>query len=290
MLEFKGRRLFDTELGYGITALASRWDYYRYDDAPPPGPNEWERIQVGEYRTLRYGGAVSVGSQIARLGNATVDYTWQKVETQNLENSADLEESFTLGMVRFATLLDNKDRYPFPTRGILLSMGLEIAAGALGGSVNYTAFRGVYEFYSPIVGQLVLHPKVTVGFADNTMPLAQQFHLGGRESFFGLHEDDSRGRQLFVVNLELRQRLPFEIFFETYIRLRYDLGTISTQPEALKFSTFRHALGMEAAFDTPIGPAVFAAGKAFFFSRNLPENPLQSGPLLLYMTIGYQIF
>ena len=290
MLEFKGRRLFGTELGYGITALAARWDFYRYDDAPPPGPNEWERIQVGEYRTLRYGGAVSVGSQIARLGNATVDYTWQKVETQNLENSADLEESFTLGMVRFATLLDNKDRYPFPTRGILLSMGLEIAAGALGGSVNYTAFRGVYEFYSPIVGQLVLHPKVTVGFADNTMPLAQQFHLGGRESFFGLHEDDSRGRQLFVVNLELRQRLPFEIFFETYIRLRYDLGTISTQPEALKFSTFRHALGMEAAFDTPIGPAVFAAGKAFFFSRNLPENPLQSGPLLLYMTIGYQIF
>jgi NTE family protein len=136
----------------------------------------------------------------------------------------------------------------------------------------------------------VFHPKVTLGFADKTMPLAQQFHLGGRESFFGLHEDDSRGRQLFLVNLELRQKLPFRIFFDTYLRLRYDVGTISTQPEALKFSTFRHALGVEAAFETPIGPAIFAAGKAFTFSRDLPENPIQSGPLLLYMTIGYQIF
>jgi hypothetical protein len=44
---------------------------------------------------------------------------------------------------------------------------------------------------------------------------------------------------------------------------------------------------VELALDTPIGPAVFSVGKGFYFGRDLPNNPMQEGPLLLYFMFGY---
>ena len=71
-------------------------------------------------------------------------------------------------------------------------------------------------------------------------------------------------------------------------RLLKDLGTISEVPEEIKFSTFRHGLGLELAFDTPIGQAALGVGKSFYFNGYLPNNPVQQGPLLWYFVIGYQ--
>jgi NTE family protein len=288
--EYKGRRLFDTDLSFSLSAMYQSWDTYLYTDGPPPGTDQWERVQAGEYSDIRYGMKFSFGSNLERLGNASIDYILQNVRTTNIQNCENLEDRFVLSMLRLGTVIDTKNKYPFPTKGLNLGLSFEVASEALGGSVMYNAIRGTYEWYSTIVGKLVLHPRITVGFADKTMPLAQEFRLGGRESMFGVQEDDRRGRQLFLVNLELRQGLPFKIFFDTYLRLRFDLGTISEVPEALKLNTFRQGIGLEIALDTPIGPAIFSAGKGFYFSKDLPENPVQEGPLLLYFCIGYQMF
>jgi outer membrane protein assembly factor BamA len=121
------------------------------------------------------------------------------------------------------------------------------------------------------------------------MPVAQQFRLGGRESFFGLHEDDRFGRQLLLVNLEYRYRLPFSIVFDSYLRGRFDVVTLSSFPEELKFATLRYGIGVELALATPIGPASIGTGESFYFGKNLPENPLQEGPFLFYLMIGYSL-
>jgi len=104
-----------------------------------------------------------------------------------------------------------------------------------------------------------------------------------------VNEDDRRGRQMLLLNLEYRFLLPVRIVFDSYIRLRYDLGSISDVPEEIKFSTFRHGLGAELALDSPVGPVVLAVGKSFAFVRDLPENPLQVGPFLFYFLVGYQL-
>jgi hypothetical protein len=83
--------------------------------------------------------------------------------------------------------------------------------------------------------------------------------------------------------------MPFTLLFDTYLHGRYDLATISEVPEEIKFSTLRHAIGLELSLDTPIGAAYVGAGNAFYFSRDLPENPLQLGPLLFYFSIGYEM-
>jgi outer membrane protein assembly factor BamA len=191
--------------------------------------------------------------------------------------------------VRLSTVLDTKDQYYFSTTGIGLRLSYEFALGSLGGSVGYNAVRVSYEAFSPLSNRMTFHWRFQLGFADKTMPLTQQFRLGGRDSFFGLREDDRRGRQVVLVNAEIRYASPVRIVFDTYLRLRYDLGTISAVPEELKFKNFIHGIGGEIAFDTPIGPAMFGAGRAFVLSRNLPDNPVQQGPFLFYFSLGYQL-
>jgi NTE family protein len=289
VLEYKAHRLFDTYLTFSLSGFYSARNSYIYDDAPEPSPNHWDRIQVGEYRDIHYGGRLVFGTQVERFGTVTADLILQNIQVKSLENAKTLEDRYRLSMVRIGSVVDSKDSYPFPQSGIGMNISYEFAFKGLGSERGYNAFKMMYESYSTWGGRHTFHPKLTLGFADQTMPLSQQFRLGGRETFFGLHEDDRTGRQLLLLNLEYRYHLPVSILFDTYCSVRYDIGTISEIPEDVKFNTLRHGIGAEISFDSPFGPAIFGVGKSFHLSRNLPENPIQQGPLLFYFMIGYQM-
>jgi NTE family protein len=287
MLEYKAHRLFGTYLTLSANTFYRTYNTYTYADAPVTEENHWERVQVGEYKDIRYGATVSFGSQLERLGNATAELTLQNVRLANIENAAGLEERYRLVTLRAGTVVDSKDNYPFANSGVGLSMFYEFASEDLGSEVGYNALSVMWESYATWGTRHTFHPRITMGFADRTMPLSQQFRLGGRETFFGLREDDQRGRELLLLNLEYRYLFPFRLIFETYLRLRYDLGSISTVPEEIKFSTLRHGVGSELVLRTPIGPASIGVGRSFYLSKNLPENPVQWGPVLFYFALGY---
>ncbi len=289
ILEYKAHRLLNTILTFGISAFYSVFDTYVYGDAKQTRLNHWERVRIGEYRDKRYGGRLVFGAQLERVGNTTVELSLQKVRIKSKENTESLEQHYRLSRVRFGTVVDSKDSYPFPTTGIGLNISYEFAIEGLGSEVSYNALKVVYESYTTWRNRHTFHPKLTIGFADRTMPLGEQFRLGGRGSMFGTREDDRRGRQLLLLNIEYRYRLPFRILFDTFLRVRYDLGNISTVPEEIKFATLRHGVGAELALDTPVGQAAFGVGKSFFFGRELPNNPAQWGPFLFYFVIGYQL-
>ncbi|MEW6509604.1 MAG: patatin-like phospholipase family protein [Bacteroidota bacterium] len=288
VLEYKARRLFDSYLTVGVGGFYRMKQSYLYADNPSSPPNRWYRDRVGEYREARYGATVSFGSQLERLGNASVELILQNVRVTSLDRADVLEESYRLNMIRLGTVIDTKDRFPFPTVGVGLDLSYEFAFEGIGSERSYNALRVMYETYSTWGVRHTLHPRFTMGFADKTMPFAQQFRLGGRDNFFGLREDDRRGRQLLLLNLEYRYFVPFRILFDAYLRVRYDLGTISAVPEEIKFSTLRHGVGAEFALDTPVGQAAIGVGKSFYFLRDLPQNPLQEGPFVFYFAIGYQ--
>ena len=111
--------------------------------------------------------------------------------------------------------------------------------------------------------------------------------MGGQESFFGMHDFEFRGRQIFLASLLYRYKIPVKIFFDTYFKLRYDLGSTWAEQEQIKFKELRHGIGVALSFDTPIGPAEFAVGKSFLFRKDLPQNPISWGDTLLYFSIGY---
>lgn len=289
VLEYKARRLFDSYLSLSLGGFYRILDSYRYVDAPSTQSNHWARDRIGEYRDVRYGISLVFGGQLERLGNASVELLLQNVKIQNIDRTEALAEQERLAMIRLGTIVDTKDRFPFPTRGVGLNLSYEFAFEGLGSDISYNALRVSYESYTTWGRRHTFHPRATMGFADKTMPFAQQFRLGGRESFFGLREDDSRGRQLLLLNLEYRYLLPFRILFDSYARFRYDLGAISAVPEEIKFNTLRHGLGGELALDTPVGQAAFGFGKSFFFNPDLLGNPLQEGPFVFYFMIGYQL-
>jgi NTE family protein len=288
-LGFKAHRLFTTYLTFNISGFYSSFDSYFYGDAPPAKENHWEREKLGEYRDERFGGRLVFGTQLEKFGNATVDFSLQDVRIKDLENAQTLTDHYRLSMVRLGSTIDSKDSYPFPTFGFGMNVSYEVALKALGSQEGYNALRFMYESYSTFGDRHTLHPKFTLGFADRTMPPGEQFRLGGRESMFGTREDDRRGRQLFLFNLEYRYHLPVRLLFDSFFRMRFDMGSISAYPEDLKFATLRYGLGVELALDTPVGPAAVAMGKSFYFGRDLPENPIQQGPLLFYFMIGYQL-
>jgi len=126
-----------------------------------------------------------------------------------------------------------------------------------------------------------------MGFADKTMPITEEYSLGGQDMFFGMRKNEYRGRQIFLTSLEYRYKLPVKIFFDTYISARYDLGSIWPERDDIRFKDLRHGIGATISFDTPIGPADFSVGKSFKFIKNLPENPISWGNTEFYFSIGY---
>jgi len=82
-----------------------------------------------------------------------------------------------------------------------MNISWETASSIGAGDIGYSKLFLSYEWFSTYLEGQTLHPKIVFGFADQTLPLSQQFYLGGEDSFYGLNEDDSRGRQIFVINV-----------------------------------------------------------------------------------------
>lgn len=279
-------RIFNTYLSLSSEVSFHSRDVSTYRDDPGTSATSWDRVENGKYRQSRYGWSLSFGSDVERLGNVAATLRIENQEISAVSGEGYVPERYTFASLKLQSTIDTKDKFLFPTGGMLMVASYEAALRGLGSEVAFGKFGFAYEsFLTPIRGQTI-HPKITFGFADATLPIAEQYSLGGFNSFSGLLEDDSRGRQLFLVNLEYRCALPFKVLFDTYIKARYDLGTISLVPEELKFNSFRHGLGLSVALDTPLGEAAFGMGKSFYFRRDLPNSPVSTGPLEFYFSIG----
>jgi NTE family protein len=157
----------------------------------------------------------------------------------------------------------------------------------LGGEIGFTSIGFDYKNYFTINDVHTFAPRVMMGFGDKTLPLSQQYSLGGQNSFFGMRDNEFRGRQIFLSSLEYTVQMPIDIFFDTYFRFRYDLGSIWEEQEQIRFKDLRHGIGASISFDTPIGPADFSVGRSFLFIKDLPDNPVSWGNVLFYFSIGY---
>jgi NTE family protein len=288
--EFKATRIFDSYLTFNLRGYYKLYDYYTYDYAPSDNDIHWSRYRTGEYREEHEGVSAAFGTQLERLGRMTVE---GRVENQRLWNSSGQPlvgtEYFGVSSIKVTTTVDTKDRYPFPREGVLMNLSYESAFVKVIQAVGFTKFLFSYEFFQTAFGTQTIHPKILVGLADQTLPITEQFTLGGQNSFFGLAENDSRGRQIFVASLEYQWKLPIRVFFDTYLKARYDLGSIWPSPDQIRLVDLRHGIGISLGLDTPIGPAEFSVGKSFFTRIDILNNPVSYGPFVTYFSIGYDL-
>ncbi len=287
ILEQKANRIFNTYFTYKVNAFYKLKDIFVYKDKPTGSDKRFSRINEGEYRQINYGLSLALGTQVGRFGNLIFEGKYQTDKIKNIQLSSVEPYEFKTASLKISSTIDTQDKFPYPEKGIYFNGFYETAQTFLGGNISYTNFGFEYRNYFSSNPVHVISPKFILGFADKTTPLGQQFSIGGQESFFGMHEYEFRGRQIFLASLMYRYKLPFKIFFDTYFKFRYDLGNTWAEQEQIRFKDLRHGIGGAVSFATPIGPAEFAVGRSFLFRKDLPENPISWGDVLFYFSIGY---
>lgn len=286
ILEQKANRVFDTYFTYKLNTFYKFNDVRVYSDAPAEKENNFSREETGKYRQIFYGLSLGVGTQVGRFGNLIFEGRYQFDEIKNIDNEPTNPYKSKIVSLKISTTIDTQDKYPFTENGVYFNGFYETAASILGGEIGYSMINLEYKSYFALSSTSVISPKISFGFADKTLPLSEQFSIGGQESFFGMHLNEYRGRQIFLASLMYRYKLPFIIFFDTYLKARYDLGSTWEQQEQIRFKDLRHGIGGAIAFDTPIGPAEFAVGRSFLLKKDQP-GVVSWGDVLFYFSIGY---
>lgn len=287
ILEHKVNRLFDTYLTYKLRAFYGFEDIYTYVEEPQQSQSEFENKKTGEYRYVYSGASFAIGTQVRKFGTLIAELKYIHDKIKDKANYSGTAYDLDLFSLKFALNIDSQDRYPYPTNGLRINSFYETGQTLLAGDVGFSKLYIDYKGYMSFDESFIFSPSFAIGFADETLPLSQQFSFGGQHKFFGFRENEYRGRQIFTTALEYRYKLPIKLFFDTYAKARYDLGSIWTQPEDIKFKDFMHGIGFTLSFDTPIGPADFSVGKGFIVKQVFSDNILSWGPTTFYFSIGY---
>jgi len=284
--ELKMTRVFNTYLTFNLKGYSIVRDINFYEDGPTNNSRRFERIRTGEYEERRVGGIISFGAQLERLGSATIKGRLEKINIDNIYDNKITNQEYNISSIRFGTSIDTQDKFPYPTDGIAINFFYESALMKLVDAPGFTKMYFSYETYNTFHKGHVIHPRFIIGVADETLPISEQFSLGGQQDFFGFREDNARGRQLLTASLEYQYKLPFSLFFDTYFKARYDFGSIWAKTMEMRLKDFKHGVGVTIGLDTPIGPAEFSLGRSF----NFVDRSVKYGPLTAYFSIGYPIF
>lgn len=202
------------------------------------------------------------------------------------KDSIVLPDFQTLTAFRLGAKYDTENKPYFASSGIKLDFLYESSLFQKISEMPYSkaslAFRYNYK-----IRKSTLVPQVLLGMGDRTLPEPEFFSLGGSESFYGMREDELRGKQYFKFSLELRRKLDFKLFFDTYVSARYDWGNVFNEMDNVKFTDIKHGVGLNFALDTPVGPAVVSLGQSF--SYNYQTNKWYSGNITFYFTFGLNL-
>jgi NTE family protein len=288
--EIKTTRIFNTFFNFKLSGSHSLRDTYVFgDDSTVTDVHDFRRLQIGEYRTLAYGGTISIGRQVERLGIVSLEYKVERIKLYGLKGVVPQDEDYALQTFKLSSTIDALDRSPFPRSGSLTNISWETATVLESGTPGYSKIYFSYEWFSTYFTRNTFHPHITFGYADKTMPLSKQFSLGGETMLFGAREDDSFGRQIFLVNLEYRLALPFKIIWDSYASVRYDIGAVWPEPKNIQLSAMQHGIGGSISVDSPLGPVSFSVGRSFFIRQDLPKTPMAWGPMVTYFSVGYPL-
>ena len=260
-IKIRTDRVFNSYFNYDFSyRLNKTLNYFRMSDH-----------ESGEYRLIRVGGVFSIGRQMARFGTVTIETRIERIKTITWPKT-NFNEIYDLRAITFRSIIDTKDDYPFPMGGNYYHLYYERAGKIFGGTMSYTKVFASFENFYTLSSWHTFHPRVTIGTADETLPFAERFHLGGDRTLFGIREDILHGRFIFNGSMEYRYKMKKKNYFDSYLSIRYGIGNVWSKTQKLNIKRMRHAFGISFAIDLPIGPLEFSYGRLsakedrFYFS------------------------
>ncbi len=251
---FKTDRIFKTYLTSRIGAFLYRERWRSYSDFENFVP----------YRERRWGAFWSLGQQIFRLGTVSAEIRAENFVEGRATYSGRLHKlrSFTLRSV-----VDTRDKNPFPERGAYNVVWFSTASDILGGNISRRKAYGFFSQFLPVGEILTFQPQITGGLSSGSFPEAELFRLGGEDFLSGTHQKGYLARQFLILGTGLRAKL----WGRVYPQFRWDLEKRWTRAEEFDLRRFfsGYLAGVKVA--TPVGPAGIAwaysnrGGKKFYF-------------------------
>lgn len=288
LLEHKTNRIFNTYLTYKAQAFYKFNDVNQYADDYSEEVKRFSRSKIAEYRQRFYGGLIGIGAHLKKLGTLTAEAKYEVNEVENVSSFViENEYKKNISSIKLRLQIDSQNKYPYPTKGMYVNTYYETAQKILGGDISFAKFRFDYVGYFTLGTKHTITPKIIFGFADETLPLSQQFSFGGQSNFLGYRDYEFRGRQILITSMQYRYQLPINLYFDTYIKIRYDLGSSWNNQEQIQFTNLKHGIGLSISVDTPIGPADFSVGRSLYLKDTSPDRILSRGPFMFYFTIGF---
>ncbi len=285
--QFRSNRFFNTLLTYNLSGFFKFNDINQYQESINPVEKSFEIEKIAEYRQEHLGASFMLGTQLERQGILYSQFIFEELGLRYIKGSGNLTGNGRVVKLKFGGSIDSQDKVPFPGEGSLIEFFYETAQQNLGSDIGFSKLFVNFEHYFPLGRYHTIKPRIVFGSADNTTPVQDKFSLGGQNSFFGMFEDELRGNQIFNTSVEYRFQSPVKLFFDTYLKFRYDLGRVWENTEAVRFKDLRHGIGVTLAFDTPIGEASFSTGKTFLIQRGFNQDSFIFGPYVFYYSIGY---
>jgi NTE family protein len=278
-------------VGFGVSAEAyydSRevYNYTRREDQP----RETYIADInGEYEEERFGLNAALFTQLERFGRVQIDYTlerqrWQTISAPRSGDSV-TQDFYTVGILGLSSEIDSRNDIYFPERGSRLLVRYESSLFDIA-EVGFTRLS-ISGSHNLTLGRNTIEPSVNFGWSDASIPFMELFSLGGMYSFYGMREDENRGRQHFVASLAYRYKIPIVDLLDVYLHGRYDLGEIWSEPQQIKLENLKHGIGFGVGMNTPLGPAQLGFGRRFYFLDN--PYTLRTGPWLTYLQIGIRV-
>lgn len=277
-LTHRADRFFKTYLTYRASAYHRRRNQHMYTSGGEK--------QI-EYLEKRWGARFAIGQQIFRLGTLSVEGRAEEIKLRPVSgNQAPISEH-QIRSLTFRSVVDNLDRYPFPSSGNYSHLFLELAANVLGGTASYIKFFGILESYATLFKRHTVHPKLSFGSMDLITPFSERFKVGGNRIYcqypeeeytvklYGYHDEEFVGRQLLWANLEYRYKTPWFPWLDLYLSGRYDVGYLWQEAETFRSDNIMRAWGVGLSIDTLFGPAEIEYGQSM------------DGDDRLYFSLGY---
>ncbi len=286
-LEHIAPRIFKSFFTYRFRLLYKGTEINTFEKIKTNNDHILDKEISGTYKESHLGGELSLGRQIKHFGSFFVTWKLLKDKIYNINNYSGNSYSNLISALNVNLIIDSRNFVPFSTSGIYFNAFYETSNNQFKSELSYAKFGLDYSGYFSLGNHSTLITRINFGLGDETLPLSQQFSMGGADTFYGMRDNEVRGRQIFLTSFKYRYKLPFKIFFDSFVSFRYDLGNIWEGYKKIKFKDLQHGIGLELSLDTPVGPAKFSMGRSFFFKNRISKNVIVRSPFHFYFSIGY---
>lgn len=253
--------------------------------------------QTSTYGIQKYGFTSAFGTRLRKNGQIMIDLTLQNsLSYAEQKESATLQtDNINMFSIGAQFTLDSRNNTMLPSSGTYTNIRYSITPALL--DYDYVGWQvsGTHEENIKLSSKTTLQLSGVLGLSSNSVPLSEQFFLGGpgttySRRFIGLKENDLHGNNMAAAGIHLLYKPSFALLFPTSFILHYNTGNAWEDRDDMSFNKLIHGAGTSLVWDTPIGPARFTVSKAFAFLKSVPDtgsSSLRFSDTIFYFSIGH---